>query len=147
LMPSVTLKGNYSMGFIFNLAGQVPPGTLVSWNEADTVTVRLVRPDHALIGVMGGGFTYDLSRRHGFRVDLRLHVRPNTVDTQISASPAVTTRTPAALMESATTPSVQFSNTGSNATLSGPAITAFRTREGSGAQIDTALTVGYFWRF
>jgi hypothetical protein len=31
--------------------------------------------------------------------------------------------------------------------LSGPAINAFRTREGSGVQIDTALTVGYFWRF
>ena len=109
--------------------------------------MRFVRPDRALVGVVGGGFTYDLARRHGFRVDLRLHVRPNAVDTQISASPAVTTRTPAAMMESATTPSVQFSNTGSNATLSGSAITAFKTREGSGVQIDTALTVGYFWRF
>jgi hypothetical protein len=31
--------------------------------------------------------------------------------------------------------------------LSGPAITTFKTREGSGWQIDTPLTVGYFWRF
>ena len=96
-VPSVTLKGNYSMGFVFNQAGQVPAGTLVTCNEADTVTVRFVRPDRALVGVVGGGFTYDLSRRHGFRVDLRLHVRPNAVDTELSASPAVTTRTPAAM--------------------------------------------------
>ena len=120
---------------------------VVSFNEADTVTVRFVRPDRSLVGLVGGGFTYDLSRRHGVRVDLRRHVRPNAVDTEISANPAVPTRNPSALMESATTPSVQFSNTGSDATLSGPAITAFRTREGSGMQIDTALTVGYFWRF
>ena len=138
--PSVTLRGNYS--FLWT-AGQ-------PFNEGDTVTVRWVRPDHALVGLIGGGFTYDLSRRHGFRVDLRLHVRPNAVDTEISARPAVTTGTPALTLASNITPSVQFSNTGSAATrstLSGPAITAFRTREGSGVQIDTALTVGYFWRF
>jgi len=146
-VPSVTLKGNYSMGFVFNLGGQVPPGTLVSWNEADNVTVRFVRPDRVVVGVVGGGFAYDLSRRHGFRVDLRLHVRPNAIDTEINASPAVSTGTPAAMNASATTPSVQWSNTGSGTTLSGPTVTAFRTREGSGVQIDTALTVGYFWRF
>jgi hypothetical protein len=52
---------------------------------------------------------------------------------------------------SATAPSGQFSNnpaaTAARSTLSGPTITAFTTREGSGARIDTALTVGYFWRF
>jgi hypothetical protein len=138
--PSVTLRGSYS--FLWT-AGQ-------PFNEGDTVTVRWVRPDHALAGLMGGGFTYDLSRRNGFRVDLRLHVRPNAVDTEVSARPSVTTGTPAIAFSSQTTPSVQYSNTGSaetRSTLSGPAITAFRTREGSGVQIDTALTVGYFWRF
>jgi hypothetical protein len=138
--PSVTLRGNYS--FLWT-AGQ-------PFNESDTVTVRWVAPDLALVGLMGGGFTYDLSRRHGFRVDLRLHVRPNAVDTEVSARPSVTTGTPAIAFSSQTTPSVQYSNTGSGetrATLSGPAISAFRTRESTGVQIDTALTVGYFWRF
>jgi hypothetical protein len=119
----------------------------VTFDAADTVTARFVRPDRALVGVVGGGFTHDLSRRHGLRVDLRLLLRPNAVDTEINASPDVPTRTPAAELASATTPSVQHSNTGSGATLSGPAITAFRTRDGSGVQIDTAFTAGYFWRF
>ena len=138
--PSATLRGNYS--FLWTAGEPV--------NESDTVTVRWVRPDIALVGLVGGGFTYDLSRRHGLRVDLRLHVRPNAVDTEISARPTATTGTPALTLASQVAPSVQFSNTGSAATrstLSGPAITAFRTRESSGVQIDTALTVGYFWRF
>jgi len=149
--PSATLRGTYSMGFSgAQLEGQVPPGTVVTYNEADTVTVRFVRPDGALVGLVGGGFDYTLSGRRGLRVDLRVHIRQNAVDTEVSASPAVTTRTPAATFASGTTPSVQHSNVGSTespSTLSGPAITAFRAREGSGVQIDTALTVGYFWRF
>ena len=146
--PSVALKGNYAMTRI-GQGGQVPVGTVVTFNQVDTVTMRFVRPDRALVGVVGGGFTYDLSRRHGLRVDLRLHLRPNAVDTEVSAAPSATTGAPGTVMTigSATTPTVVFSNTGSGATLSGPAITAFRTREGSGVQIDTALTVGYFWRF
>jgi hypothetical protein len=144
--PSATLKGNYSAGFVFQGQG----GILVRFDEADTVTVRLVQPERALVGVVGGGFTHDLSRRQGLRVDLRLHLRPNAVDTEVSASPAVKTGTPAWRLASGVTPSVQFSNMGSTeirSSLSGPAISAFRTRAGSGVQIDTALTVGYFWRF
>jgi hypothetical protein len=52
-----------------------------------------------------------------------------------------------ASLESATTPSVTFTNNpGIRSSLSGPTITAFRTREGSGVQFDTALTIGYFRR-
>jgi hypothetical protein len=53
-----------------------------------------------------------------------------------------------ASLGSATTPSVTFTNNPSlRSSLSGPPITAFRTREGSGVQIDTAFTLGYFRRF
>jgi hypothetical protein len=138
--PSVTLTGNYSFLWI---AGE-------PFNESDTVTLRWVRPDRALVGLAGGGFTYDLSLRHGVRVDLRVHVRRNAIDTELSAKPAAATGTPALALASQVVPSVQFSNTGlaaTRSTLSGPAITSFRTREGSGAQIETALTAGYFWRF
>jgi hypothetical protein len=144
--PNATLKGSYSAGFVFQGQG----GILVRFDESDSVSVRLVQPERALVGVVGGGFTHDLSPRNGLRVDLRLHLRPHAVDTEVSASPAVTTGTPAWRLASAVTPSVQFSNMGSTeirSSLSGPAISAFRTREGSGVQIDTALTVGYFWRF
>jgi hypothetical protein len=138
--PIVTLHGNYSSLYVLG-----EPFTI---DQSDTVTVRWVRPDRALVSLVGGGFTFDLSRRHGLRVDVRLHVTRNAVDTEVSASPAVRTGTPERAIASATTPSVQFSNTASErSTLSGPAITAFRTRLGSGVQIDTSLTVGYFWRF
>ena len=137
--PSVTLTGNYSMAPSFNPA--------ITFNDTDTVTVRFTRPDRALIGVVGGGVTYDLARRHGVRIDLRLLITPNAVDTEVSASPSWRTGTPAGSTSSATIPSVAFNNTGSGHTFSGPAITAFRTRQGSGWQIDTALTAGYFWRF
>jgi hypothetical protein len=138
-MPSVTLRGNYSMGAPFNPS--------ITFDDADTVTVRFARPDRTVIGVVGGGFTYDLARRHGVRIDLRLHITPNAVDTEVSAGPSWRTGTPAGSISSATIPSVAFNNRGSGNTFSGPAITAFKTREGSGWQIDTAFTVGYFWRF
>lgn len=138
--PSVTLTGNYSMSPAFNPSAR--------FNETDTVTVRFVRPDRALAGVMGGGFTLDLSARHGIRVDLRWHVTSNAVDTEVSASPLTINGTPMASLGSATTPSVTFTNNPNlRSSLSGPPITAFRTREGSGVQIDTAFTIGYFRRF
>jgi hypothetical protein len=143
--PSATLKGTYSMGFSgAQLEGQVPPGTVVTYNEADTVTVRFVRPEGALVGLVGGGFEYDLSTRRGFRVDLRLHLRPNAVDTEVSASPAVTTRTPAATFASGTTPSVQHSNVGSTerSTLTGPAILGFSAdRHGAYGRLLLAILI------
>ena len=138
--PSVTLRGNYS--------AQYTLGEPFNFNGSDTVTLRWARPDRAFVSLVGGGFTYDVSRRHGLRVDFRLHLRPNAVDTDVSASPAAQTETPGRAIASATIPSVQTSSTSSErSTLSGPAISAFRTRESSGVQIDTALTVGYFWHF
>ena len=138
--PGVTLTGTYSMSPSFN------PSAV--FNETDAVTLRFVRPDRALAGVLGGGFTLDLSGRHGLRVDLRWHLTSNALDTEVSASPLASKGTPVASLGSATTPSVTFTNNpGLRSSLSGPAITAFRTREGSGVQIDTALTIGYFRRF
>lgn len=37
----------------------------ITFNDADTVTVRFARPDRALVVVVGGGVTYDLAPRHG----------------------------------------------------------------------------------
>ena len=139
--PNVTLKGHYTMSPSFN--------PLAMFDESDTVVVQFARPNRALVGMFGGGFTYDVSRRHGVRVDFRVQMSPNQLDTLVSASPFVKTGTPAASTSSATTPTVVFSNRGPSfpETLSGPAITAFRTHQGSGVQFETALTVGYFLRF
>jgi hypothetical protein len=139
-LPSVTLTGSYSMSPFFNPSAR--------FNQTDTVTVRFTRSDRALAGVMGGGLTFDLSARHGLRVDLRWHITSNTVDTEVNASPLTINGTPVASLGSATTPSVTFTNNaGLRSSLSGPPITAFRTREGTGLQIETTLTIGYFWRF
>ena len=138
--PSVSLTGNYSMSPFFNPSAR--------FNETDTVTERFVRPDRALAGIMGGGFTMDLSDRHGLRIDLRWQVMSNAVDTELGASPFGSKGTPTASLGSATSPTVTFNNIeGLRSSLSGPPITAFATREGSGLQIETALTIGYFWRF
>jgi hypothetical protein len=144
--PTVTLKGNSSFNFLATGAVQVPAGTVVSFAEADIVVLRFVRPERTFVGLVGGGLSYDLSRRSGLRIDLRLHVRPNAVDTVVSATPAAS-GAPAFTLGSATTPSVVFSTSGATGTFNGPAIDGFKTRASSGAQFDTAIAVGYFWRF
>lgn len=139
--PTVTLSGTYS--FLWT-AGE-------PFSEGDTVTVRWVRPDRSVVGLLGAGFTHDLSGRHGIRGDVRVHVRPHAIDTVVSATPATQVLTPPRAFASATTPSVQYSNnpvgTGVRSTLSGAPVSGFTTREASGWQVDTAVGVGYFWRF
>jgi hypothetical protein len=107
--------------------------------------------DRTLLGLVGGGFTYDLAARHGIRTDLRLHISANTLDTEVTATPSIVVGAPGRSFASATTPSAQYSNdpatNGARSSLSGPPLTAFRTRDGSGARIDTSVTVGWFWRF
>ena len=138
--PGVTLRGSYSMSPAFNPA--------VVFNETDTVTVRFARPDSAFAGIAGGGFTLNVSRRSGVRIDMRWHFTANAIETEVNASPFVAKGTPAASLGSATTPTVVFTNNVNLlSSLSGPAITSFKTREGSGMQIDPVLTAGYFWRF
>jgi len=140
--PAVELRGTYS--FLWT-AGE-------PFNERDSVVVRWLRPDRTLVGLAGGGITYDLSRRYGVRAEVRLLISPNSLDTELSATPSIAVGAPGRSFASATTPSVQYSNgsaaaAAARSTLTGPAIAAFTTRESSGARIDAAITFGWFWRF
>jgi hypothetical protein len=137
-LPSATLTGNYQFRFV----GISP------FNESDVVTVHFAAKDAAPVGLFGGGVRYALSSRQGLRVDVRVHLSPNALDTQVDAHPSAVIGTPAFSINSATTPTVVFSNTSATrSNLTGPAITDLKTFAGSGLNVQTNLTVGYFVRF
>ncbi len=138
--PSATLVGNYR----FPIAGVVPI------NETDTVNVRYTIDDHAFVGVLGGGFKYHISPRAGVRVDVRAHLSKNSINNLVDANPASVSSTPTGAIASFTTPSIQFSTipvANAPSSLSGPAISSFRTFTGSGTQTQFSIVPGFFLRF
>ena len=148
-MPGVTLRGNYQ----FRLGGGFPV------NETDNVTVRDTRDRHAAAGILGGGVKYHVSPRLGVRLDVRVNISKASANTILDASPVVTLGlTPAGRGALAGDPSIQFSNTTESVTalgvtaagtssLTGPALSGFRTFSGRGVTTETNLTFGVFWRF
>src|SRR5262249_55861420 len=150
--PSVTLTGNYrftSLNAFFNPAA---PSVTFPVNETDTVTIRAVpSSSHPFVGVFGGGVKVLGSSRWGIRADVRAYISRNTVDLLVDATPQVTTATPAGLIASALTPSMQFSNnpavTNQQSTLSGAPISGFKTLSSSGTPVQVIVAVGYFVRF
>lgn len=137
-LPSATLTGNYQFRFF----GSAP------LNESDVVKVHFAAKDRGPVGVFGGGVKYALSPRQGLRVDLRVHLSPNSLDTLVDAQPNRVTGTPPFSIPSTTSPALVFSNTSATrSSLSGPAIADLKTFAGSGTDLQTRLTVGYFIRF
>lgn len=148
-LPSATLVGNYQFrigGLGVGIGGGPGPAPV---NETDTVTLHYVA-ENALVTVLGGGIKRDVSARWGLRADVRAYLSRNTVSVLLDANPAVATGTPAGFIASFTNPSLQVSNnpsTGVQSTLSGPAISGFKTFTGSGTQTHVSMTVGFFTRF
>lgn len=141
-LPTATLTGNYQ--FRFGGFGSVGG----PFSATDVVEVHFAEKDNTPVGLFGGGVKYALSARHGLRADVRVHVSRNSLDTLVNARPSSVTGTPAFSISSSTTPALVFSNTTiTRANLSGPAITDLKTFTGSGRDIQTNLTVGYFLRF
>lgn len=137
-LPTATLTGNYQFRFL----------NIAPLNESDVVKVHFASKDTAPVGVFGGGVKYALSGRQGLRVDLRVHVSRNSVDTLVDAQPNRVAGTPPFSIPSATVPTLVFSNTPSTrSSLSGPAIADLKTFTGSGTDLQSSLTVGYFVRF
>lgn len=138
--PSLTLAGKYQFQF----------GGVIPVSESDTVTVRYSVPDRTFVGVLGGGFKYALSPRSGLRVDVRAHIGKSGIDTVVDATPAVQTTTPGGTASS-TNPSLQFASNppflNASSTLSGPAISGFRTFQGTGVQSQISFSAGWYWRF
>jgi hypothetical protein len=141
--PGATVEGTYR----FQSFGLFPI------SETDRVTLRVSVPDNVFVGVVGAGAKYLASPRWGMRVDGRLYLASNKLETVVNATPSVSTNGPTNLfpLSSASSPSIQFSNnapgTGPQSNLTGPPVADFRAFEGSGLRTQFALTAGLFWRF
>ena len=137
-LPTATLTGNYRFLFL----GIAP------LDESDAVRVHFTARDTVAVGVVGGGLKYAISPRQGLRVDARVHFSPNAIDTLVDARPSLVPGTPAFVIPSTTTPAIVFSNTSTTrGNLTGPSIVDLKTFSGSGLDIQSSVTVGYFVRF
>jgi hypothetical protein len=135
--PAATLSGNYR----FNV-GTSPI------NETDLVRLHFVEQKHTFAGVFGGGVKYLVSSRHGVRADVRVQVSRYSVETMVDATPSSVPAIPGTAVVSSTTPAIAFSNASAVRTsLSDPAFKDLKTFTGSGSEIHTSLTAGYFFRF
>jgi hypothetical protein len=144
-LPRATLAGNYRFDSLGGVSGYFPV------NETDTATVRLVAArEHPVAAVVGAGVKLHQTRRGGFRADVRAYISRNTMDVLVDATPrVVTTSQPLGVIASSLIPSIQFSNlsVGLDSTLSGPAISGFKTFTSQGTGVHMALSAGYFVRF
>jgi hypothetical protein len=137
-LPTATLTGNYQFRFL----------GLAPFNESDVVNVHFTAKERTPVGLLGGGVKYALSPRQGLRVDIRMHLSLNSIDTLVDARPSAVFGNPTFSIPSATTPSLVFSNTSATrSNLTGPAITDLKTFTGSGLDVRANLTVGYVVRF
>jgi hypothetical protein len=155
-MPFITAGGGVMsfpgdpLRITLNGANQLTLANLTHFAEADGVTVEYSPARHTFVGVVGGGFTYDLTRRVGIRSDVRFHLSPNRVTVTLSASPLVVNQSPTGVIASQTSPSLQMSNDaalGVESSLSGPPIADFETYRSSGVNRRLTMTGGIFFRF
>jgi hypothetical protein len=147
-MPSATLAGNYRF-----LSVGAP------MNESDSVTVRDARDAHTAAGILGGGVKYHVSPRWGIRLDARVSLSKNTSGTTLDATPNVVLGgLPAGRFLFLAPTTIMFSNSTlpvtnqgvtvvGMSTLTGPALTGFRTFSGNGVSTHTNIAAGLFWRF
>jgi len=135
------LEAVFNGSYSFRLFGAFP------MSETDRTVVTVTGPSSAVLGLVGGGITYDFSPRLGLRAGVRVSLSPNSDVTTVSGSPSVGALTPAAVLPSVTSPAIQFSSTtGVPSSLSGTS-TTHTTFTGSGLNRQVSFTVGIFRRF
>lgn len=133
---NVTLQGNYQFR-IFDLN---------AINETDNVTLALRDEEPSTDAILGGGFSYDVASRHGFKVDARVLIGSSGQTVAVSASPTVIRTNPTIALPSMTTPSIQFSNTTAlQSSLSGSASVTTFTADGTAVR--PQVTMSYFVKF
>jgi hypothetical protein len=133
----VRLRGGYH----FSLFGVIP------YTENDSVTLRFIDRQRATIGLVGGGFTYDLGTRQALGVNIRAQIGASGVRTMLLTTAAAGRGTPAEVLPSDTTPSVQFSTIDGHSSSLTPGATELQTFSGSGLQTRVQITVGYLFKF
>jgi hypothetical protein len=141
-LSTATLTGDYDFTFSTE-QGQA------QFTESDSLTVRYEQAAH-LVGIAGGGVRRRLTDRIGLTIDGRVYLGNQTLTLRLDSSPTVTTRTPGDVVESFTTPAVQFSNnssTGRDSTLSGTPLNGFAAFTSRGLQVRYLVTAGLSLRF
>jgi len=135
--PQTTILGTYQ--FVLNGVTTIAEGDKVTLHHETSGSV---------VAVVGSGVKYLLSPHAGVRLDTRVYLGAkgfdNYVDTKISSGSGT-----AGSVASITTPAIQFGNspsTGIQSSLSGTALSSFRTFAG-GRQRQVSLTVGFYIRF
>jgi hypothetical protein len=136
--PSVSLEGRY----------RFQPLGLFPVDELDSVIVR-TSLDEGVVGVVGGGLKFAFTRRWGARFDVRALFNKMSVETLVDTRSRPASGTPAGAAAALTTPSLQFSNSGSlgPSSLAGPPLNSFRTFEGRDWHNQTNVSGGVFLKF
>jgi hypothetical protein len=137
-LPQVTLTGSYAFRFL----GIAPIA------ESDSVHLRYTNGT-AFTTLFGGGIKHDVSARWGVRGDVRVHVSGDDTALILDASPTNTPGTPVVVLNSLTSPSIQFSNNQAIApsTLSGTPVAGFEPFKRDAMQTHLSITGGVYVRF
>lgn len=140
--PHVSLTGRYAVQF----------ATLAPFRETDRVNVRYELSRHIPILALGGGLTYEASRRTGIRVEVRALLGRTTATTIVRADGDIDQLLPpfAVALHPQTGHGVQFGNnaeiTGRRSTLSSRS-RDWETFRASGAVRQINATAGWYWKF
>lgn len=116
-------------------------------DQSDRVTIRFRDRDDATVGIFGGGVTYDVGARHGFRADIRVHAWNSGQTTTVEASPVVVPSVPPFALPSNTSPGIQFSNASALPSSLGGTASNLTTFAADGLEARPHLTLSYFIRF
>jgi hypothetical protein len=134
---SLELAGRYQLA--------TPSGA--KFDETDTVVLEY-RSSASFVFVTGAGFMRDLSKRAGYRVDVRVMFGRTDMEARLSTKPTVSLTTPtgAAILNS-TSPGLQFATNGLRTNLSAPAVHDFVALTSSEQRFQWVISAGYFRRF
>jgi hypothetical protein len=135
------LEAIFNGSYAFRVYGAFP------MSETDRAIVSVSSPSSAVLGLLGGGVTYDFSARSGLRADVRITLSPNSDEVSIVGSPTIGAVAPAFVLPSLTTPAIQFSSTTGIPSSLGATVPAHTTFSGSGMNRQVSFTVGIFRRF
>lgn len=131
-MPTATLVGSSSLG----------NGTSIYWT--DTVTLTYSHSTDYAFGLGAAGFTYDLSKRLGVRVQAELQLSPNSQSNLVAAVATRSLESTGAAFPSLTFGNVPFNQTGP---LNAVPVSETETRSGSGLERRGVVTTGFYLRF
>ena len=138
--PGATIDSSYS----FTNTAQTP----FSINESEDVAIHF-RSSTSVVGMAGLGFDVASWARSGLRIDARVFLGMDKIETVLDAQGTPRDGAPAGANWTPTSPAIQWSNNqdlAGQSSLSG-SVSGFTTLTGSHFQAPVVVTIGYFFRF